>query len=370
MTRRLPLAARHGDGGASLTTVWDVELPARFADDPAREHRHVRERAGLVDGSYRAVIDLAGDEAPNLLERISSNSSGRLSPGSGQHSCILTAKGRLVAAFALFRLAGGEYRIILGEPSRPEVVNELEKYALLSGVEVTDRSDSVSLLSLLGPRSRDAIGAAGHFRELPDTPFDCVAGEVAGRQVSVVRVAGLSPEGYEIWAAARDLPAIWDELREGVGSVGGGPVGWTALESLRLEAGLALHGLDYEDDSFPSEVGWEHALTFDKCYVGQEIVARMRTYGQANRKLFQVFPAGEQVVPAGSRLVVGDREVGEITSSGYSYFHGAPLALGRVKRRFWGDGSIAVEVGGGRRPVRLEELPGRRGGTPEGTDPR
>ena len=359
MSESLPLAELHREAGATFIRAGDLELPAAFGAESSDEHGYVRSGVGLLDQSYRGVVDLEGEAAKELLERISSNHPGRLDARNGQPACILTAKGRLVAAFHLFLLDAGRYRLVLREAGRPSFLRELEKYAFLSDVNIVDRAGSLSILSLQGPRAPECLARATGLEALPGEVLERAPATVAGRSVVVVRVVDLAEVGFDLWVHREDLPGVWKELLETTGRLAGGPVGWTAEESLRLEQGIALHGVDYGDENFPNEVGWEHALTYDKCYVGQEIVARMRTYGQVNRKLFRIFPEGERIPPPGSPILLGDSRAGEITSSAYSYLHRAPLALGGIRRRFWEETALVIDVEGERLAFRREEFPDR-----------
>ena len=376
----LPLHDLHRAAGARFVTLgrWGgLEAVASYPDrrgehSPEAEHRAVQESVGLVDQTYRGIVDVCGGKAPALLDRITSNHAGRLQPGSrGQAACILTAKGRLAGAFHIFRLDEQSYRVVLFEPTRDAFIRELRKYAFLEDVEVADRTGDMVLLSLQGPRADDLLQAlAGPSGSLGEPALSRVSLEVHGHPVVAVRSASSETRagGLELWVEEARVHDLWIIVVDALRHAGGRAVGWTALESLRIEAGFARYGMDYDEQSFPVEIGWDHALTYDKCYVGQEIVARMRTYGQVNRKPFQVLlpPGGERLpddvaggVPApGTPLLAGAEEAGQITSSCSSFLERRPLALARIKRRFWG---AELTLGGaeGLGPLEVRELPGQ-----------
>lgn len=356
MPESLPLNNLHREAGASFTGVWGLEAAAAFGGDPALEHAYVEERAGLLDQTYRGVIDLEGARALDLLERITSNHPASLDGGRGQPACLLSAKGRLMGAFHLFRLEESRYRAVFFEPTREQLLRELRKYTLLENVETTDRTAEVSVLSVQGPRAGDVLVRATELEDVPIEPLARVETRLAGAAATVVRSGETLAGGYALWLGKAELGAAWRALSDAVRAVEGGPVGWTALESLRIEAGFARWGIDYDEESFPNEIGWEKALTYDKCYVGQEVVARMRTYGQVNRRLFQLVVKGDETPARGSRVLSGDAGAGEVTSSVRSFREGRPLALARIRRRFWGK-ELAVETGDGRLAVEVRELP-------------
>ena len=337
-----PLAAAHRAAGAAVVEEMGRELAADYGD-PAAEARFVHGAAALFDQSYRGVLDLAGANAVEVLHGVFSSHVRDLSAATGQASCLLDARGRLAGAFHLFKLAEGGLRLVFGEPLRAAFVKALSKYCLLSDIELVERTAALGILSLQGPQAAAVLSAAAPGAALPGAPRGTGVLRLAGAEVVAVR-GGETPEGgFELWVPGPALVGVWEALARGVRAAGGGPAGWRAQEVLRIEAGIARHGKEYDDESFPNEVGWEGALTYDKCYVGQEIVARMRTYGQVHRKL-KGLRLPEAALPAPGAVVrVEGQEAGRVTSAGFSTRLGCALALALVKRRFWDAGRAAVD---------------------------
>jgi folate-binding protein YgfZ len=137
-------------------------------------------------------------------------------------------------------------------------------------------------------------------------------------------------------------------------------VGFAADEVFRIEAGRARFGVDYTTESFPGEAGLDDALTYAKCYVGQEVVARMRTYGHANRALrgLEFAARGDSDLPdrlRGAPVTVEGREVGRVTSCVDSPRHGM-IGLAILHRSGWTPGT-RVSVGAGASEAIVRELP-------------
>jgi folate-binding protein YgfZ len=356
----LLLAPVHRELGARFTSVWDHELPASFGAEPAAEEERLRAAVGLLDQSYRGIIDFGGKETAKFLEGIVSSHPSRLEMGASQASCLLTPKGRVLGAFQLYRLEGDLFRAVLAEPAREALLAALRKYAGLSDVEVREQSRELAIISAAGPRAPELLAAFG-APSLPP-PARRLPWRLLDAEVSLA--GGTSPESCELWIPLERLEALWRNLVATARDLGGGPVGWAAAEVLRLERGLPLFGIDYGEENFPAEVGWEHALTYDKCYIGQEVVARMRTYGHANRKLFRFTAGGASATPAaGARLLAGSVEAGRVTSAAFSRASRRPLGLAMAKRSFWEAEGLVVECGGATFPVRLEELPSSNQGS-------
>ena len=352
MVLRLPLDSLHRRSAVDWTEDLGYELPRCFTD-AMEEQRAVAETVGLLDESYRGVIDLVGAGIAEALEKVVSSRVGELEPGYGQPSCLLSAKGRLVGAFHLYALEGGDYRLVFREPLSESVCVALERYMFLADIEVVPQRGIV-VLALQGPRAIDLCKAWRPGVVVPEALQELVA---AGGGVILQR-GGQTPEGgCELWVPTGDLERVWTELGERVTAAGGQIVGYEASEALRVEAGVARWSKDYTDESFPNEIGWEPALKYDKCYVGQEIVARMRTYGQVHRQLRGLVLEASVLPPVGAVVQVAGQDVGVVTSAAHSARLGRPLALALIKRKAWQVEQVRIEGEGESAEAAVVELP-------------
>ncbi len=346
----------HRELGATFGEDFDFSLPQRY-ETPEREVGYVRDSAGLMDQSYRCVLELKGTGAGKVLNGVFSSAVSKLSPGEGQTSCLLTPKGRVIGAFFLHCIGDDAFRLATREPSRDQLVGGIRKYVSLSGIEVRDISSEAGTLLLQGPAAGKVLGEL-----LDDTPLPRLRGPVLAVEIGSVRCSltcgGATPEGgFKLWVPAGGLEEVWKSLHRATAAAGGGAVGHLASEELRVEAGQAAWSKDWDDDSFPAEIGWDHALTYNKCYVGQEIVARMRTYGEVNRRIRGLLVAGDRRVEPGSVVRVGDDEAGTITSCVRSTRLGRVLALARIKRKHWDASSVTVDAGtSGGRPLEARQV--------------
>ncbi|MEE3200195.1 MAG: hypothetical protein VX254_09205 [Planctomycetota bacterium] len=339
--KKLILGDLHREEAPAFSEAWGVELPCSYCDEPGREYAALHDSVGLLDESYRGVLDVAGDDAAAFLDKVVSSPSLQLVDGSGQDSCLLSAKGRLLGAFTLYRLGASHFRAVLGEPVREALLESLRKYAFLSEIEVSDVSSEVCLLGLRGPGAAGVLEAAG-CASLPGV-FEVSSFQLDGARVEC---AGAAQQGaYELWIPSDLLVESWGRLRGLVEDAGGLCVGWEAAEAERIEAGIASCGRDYEDEYFPAEVNEEARLSYDKCYVGQEVVARMRTYGHANRKLVQLSAPGGGEIVGGSLVYSDSVEAGRVGTVCYSFARSSPLALAIIHRKFFNSKSLQLENG-------------------------
>jgi len=164
-----------------------------------------------------------------------------------------------------------------------------------------------------------------------------------GVGISVTRMASEIAATYEIWLSPENAPKLWDALV----AAGAKPVGTEALEMFRVAAGVAKYGQDITDKNIPQETEQFHALHFAKgCYLGQEIVERVRSRGAVHRH-FAGFVIDGPVPEAGAEVQVGGKRVGEITSARTVPVNGheKTLALGYIRRES-GEPGTQVQVDG------------------------
>jgi folate-binding protein YgfZ len=149
--------------------------------------------------------------------------------------------------------------------------------------------------------------------------------------VTTLAIAGLS--GVRIDPGPKAVAEVWSALSE----AGGRPAGIVARDFLRVETGAALYGVDVDDGVYPQEAGLDDAFSLEKgCFIGQEVVAKIDTYGGLNKRLLALRVSHDDPVASGTRLHGLDdeaRDLGVVTSWGYSFALDTGLVLGYVKRR-------------------------------------
>jgi len=282
-----------------------TDAPARiFAPD---------DRAARESLAHRAVpcgvLDVAGADRVAFLQGQLTQDVKAMSPGEVRPAAGLTPKGRILYLARVLALPDN-LRLLVPFDAREAILAHLKKYVIFQKVAIADRSTEFSLVGLYGPRS-DGIAA----------PAGAVALPKEGDFSAEILVPSERLEDFE-------------RLLAGAGAA---KVTESTAEVLRVESGLPRFGTDVDDSHFPDEVGLDAAISTTKgCYVGQEIVARTRTYGRVNRRLVGFrFPDGP--VEAGSLLKQpeepepGKIEQGRVTSAVVSPVFGA-IGLGYAFR--------------------------------------
>jgi len=186
--------------------------------------------------------------------------------------------------------------------------------------------------------------------------------DVALGEIYLMNLSRIGTTGFDLFVPTASLGAVTDKLIAAAKTVGGRPCGWQALETARIEAGTPRFGADMDESNLPSESGIEdRAISYTKgCYIGQEVIARIRTYGQVAKSLRGLaLPDGLSALPAkGDKLFKDGKEVGYVTSAVVSPRFRANIALGYVRREVNQLGTeLTLRTAGGESPAKIVPLP-------------
>ena len=322
-----PLLDLHVRIGAVIGAPCGVDVPLSYGD-PAAEHRAVRGAVGIVDRSQHGVLEVTGKDRVSFLNGMLTNDIKALGPGRGCAAAFLDARGRVQALLAVLALTD---RVLLVVPPglAAKTLEALERFHFAEQLEIRDASDEFVMLMLAGPATAGVIERLA-AASLPESPWQHVETPVAGAPARLVRGGG-GTGATEAWflAARAGGPALFEAIL----AAGAAPVGLSALDVLRVEAGTPWFGHDVDDSVLLPEMPFEKLVSYTKgCYIGQELVVRVRDRGHVNRLLTGLILDGDVVPRSGARVVVDGREAGRITSAVRSFSLGRPIALVFVRR--------------------------------------
>ena len=320
---------------APRTRFQGLELPERFST-LEQECRVLRQGAAISDGSLRAWVRLRGEDRVDFLQGMVSNDVRNLALGEGTYAALLNQQGRVVTDLRI-HAAGDHFVLDLPAHAAATARAALEKYVVADDVEMED--DGAVLIGLEGPGAAALLaGVAAGVR------VDRLSGAViAGREARVAPASQGGEVGVLIAVAAVGAATVWDALR----AAGAEPIGFAALDVLRIEAGIPWVGVDMDEDVLVMEADLEAALSFKKgCYLGQEVVERIAARGHVNRRRTGlVFDGGP--VAARTPLLAADKDVGWVTSSVRSPGLGKTIGMGYVRREQLEPGTPLSVPGGG-----------------------
>jgi folate-binding protein YgfZ len=339
-----PLAELHRAAGAPLEPYFGVLLPAQFAD-PLAEQRLARQAAALIDTNFRAVFSLSGPDRARYLNAVMTSNVRDLAPGQGNIGLLLNNQGHILAE--LTTLALEDRLLLLGHAlAREQTFATLDKFIIMDDATLTDETAESGTLAIEGPAApaivRDLAGV--DLLALPLRGHAMATVKAASEEIPcrVIRQSLYGFPGAEFLVRRDALAALWPALAAAVRAGGGAPIGYRALSALRLEAGIAWFGSDFDQHQIPHEAAIETThISFTKgCYTGQEIVERVRSRGHVNRRLTGMAFDGAAPPAPESKLLAAGAEVGNVTSAAFSPLLGQPIGLGYVRREHSAPGTI------------------------------
>ena len=297
--------------------------------NPAEAQLHaLLQTAGIAPLDRTGWLRITGEDRVRWLNGMVTNSIQDLKPGQGNFNFVLSAQGRIQGTATAF--AEPDSLLLQTDQTQLAPLSAiLDRFIIMDDVELTDITSTWSGLSLIGPEAPALLRQL----DLPAPPADAILLQKATwHSAEVTLIAASSPlvPRFELWADA----AIIASLREALLTAGAVPCDPPALETLRILEGTPRYGTDIRDKELPQETAQPHALHFAKgCYLGQEIVERIRSRGNVHRT-FTGFRLEGTLPAAGTPLEADGKPVGELTSVVAMRRSGEPLqlALGYIRR--------------------------------------
>ena len=333
-----PLTLHHEKLGAKLDST---NSPLSFTD-PTDEYWTIKNAAGIADVSNNGRLIFTGKDRVAFLNGLLTNDIAKLIEGEGQHSSLLTPKARVLADLYLY-LQPNTILMDTGGSLASKVKESLDRFVITEDVQIKDVSSETVQLTIQGPKSsqviRESLGVdvaeLKPFHHKPLGPSTLIRRDRTGQG------------GYDILLPSVEAEALWQGLLLKGPDVGLGPVGATALDILRLEAGYPKYGVDIDENTIVLEAGFKDAISFTKgCYMGQEVVERAPQIGRVNKQLVALEIEATHPPLARANLKIGGTAAGFITSSAFSPGMKKVAGLGYANRDFAKDGTeLAVEDG-------------------------
>lgn len=331
-------------------------MNSTVSDINVRQYSAVRDGGGgLIDLSARARILVSGSEAVMFLNGLITNDMKTLALNSWMPAAFANVQGRLLAAVRIMHRNDG-YLIDTESVTREKVVGMLDRFTLAGDFKVTDVSDQTASLSIQGQKSADVM--AGMFGdEIRGLARNQVASaHFNGLDVSVIRATHTGEDGFDLFVDANAAGRLSDAL------VAGGAIliDDDITETLRIEAGIPNYGVDMDDTTIVTETNLDDAVSFTKgCYLGQEIIVRIRHRGHVAKRLCGIILNEAASVEPGAKVVSADgKEIGRVTSRTFSPRLERVIALGYVKYDYLPAGTgVRVVTDPGEVHAQIAELP-------------
>jgi aminomethyltransferase len=308
--------------------------------------------AGITKRPVRSLLQVTGDDRLAFLQGMLSNDLLSLKPGEGCRAAALNSTGHILADIEVH--IAQSFVLLETDPRCASRLREtLERYVIMEDVEIADISTDWRKITLVGDGARAMLDRA--FPAVGGQALALRSGTYLGDGPGFARAMHHAPvPAFDLWLPA-DLSGA---AVRGLIAAGADPFGRQVSEILRVEAGIAAWGSELDESVLLPEANIGEAVSYSKgCYVGQEIVARIRSRGHTNRILKGLlFAAGAEAPAAGAVLHLPEggsdpgREVGRVTSVVYSPRLGGPVGLAYLRRELSAAGSrVAADLSGGMR---------------------
>ncbi|HAL46956.1 MAG: aminomethyl transferase family protein [SAR202 cluster bacterium] len=311
---------------------------SRDVDDVlSTQFRVLTEQTALVDRSAVGRLKITGDDAIDLLDRLSTNDLRGLTVGLGAGTVLTTNKGRVIDLLTVLH-RGDHLLVLTGRGNQHKVAEWIDFYTFTEDVEVQDITEETATISVVGPKSASAVDAA--------LAMDCGNWDLFNNGVcqtldgvTVVRTDSLGVSAYDI-VTGRTTEA---EVRERFAAIGVSTVDPAAAELLRIENLIPTFGAELTEEYNPLEAGLLEHVSFNKgCYIGQEVVARLNAYDKVQRRLVSLTWDSDATIPVGASLASSERSVGVVTSSFNEDGSDRRIALALVRKSHSEPGTTLV----------------------------
>jgi aminomethyltransferase len=312
--KKTPLNARHRASGARMVAFGGWDMPVEYSGIAA-EHMAVRERAGIFDVSHMGEIEIAGKDALAAVQRISCNDASKLQPGQAQYSGLLTANGTFVDDLLVYRLAPAHFLLIVNASHIPADYAHIAQGIAGAGDAVAvDASSRYALLAVQGPRALEVLQPLTGVDLAGIKYYAFGHGEVASVRATISRTGYTGEDGFEILVPPSSADRVWQAVIETGKGVNLIPCGLGARDTLRLEAGMRLHGNDIDDTTtvLEADLNWIVGWKKDD-FVGADVLRKQKASG-VTRKIvgFEMLDRG--IARHGYDVFVGGDRAGQVTS--------------------------------------------------------
>ena len=337
--------------GAKLVDFHGWNMPVSYAKGILAEHEATRTSAGLFNISHMGRLRIHGPQAYKFCQYAFTNDLSKVNIGSALYGFLLNDKGGIIDDVIVYKETNDRFLWIINAGGRETDVEHLRRLSAGKDLKMDVLSDETALLALQGPKADAVLKRLARDADLDKIPyFGFGRGTINGKAAFIMATGYTGEDGYELMVDVKDAPAIWELL---VSQPEVTPCGLGARDSLRLEAGLPLHGNDIDDKTQPYEAGLGWAVKMDKegGFFGKETLNKT-----PGRKLIGLTLEGQNIPRSHYKVVSEGKEAGEVTSGVFSPTLRKGIALAYVKTEFL-DKPLAIDIRGKAVPAAVTKLP-------------
>ena len=357
--KRTFLYDKHIEQGAKIVDFAGWDMPLHYGSQIS-EHKSVRNDAGIFDVSHMRYLSIQGEDATSFLRLIICGDVATLCAGKGLYSCMLNELGGIIDDLIVYMVGDNDYRLVINAGTAANDIAWMKQNIASKSVSITEHQD-MCILALQGPNARDKFSAIfpqyAAAAELKRFHFAVVD------DVFIARTGYTGEDGYEIVVSQDKAAQHWDALLQG----GFAPAGLGCRDTLRLEAGLSLYGMDLDEKHSPLSsalswtIHWDNNVDDAREFIGKQALIQEKTDG-IKEKIIGLYMIKPGVIRSGN-TVITDVGEGTITSGSFSPTLGYSIALARVPAAS-SSADYNVEIRGERIEVGVVRPPFVKNGKP------
>lgn len=355
--KRTPLYQVHKTLNAKFIEFGGWEMPLQYSSI-VKEHSAVRTTVGLFDLSHMGELEVCGHGSNALVQKLSTNDVGRLTDGRALYTLFCNETGGIVDDLLIYRHADDHYMLVVNAANIKKDLAWVGSHND-TGAKIKDVSEDTALIALQGPKAIDILNPFVPEQDISEISFfRFVLGEVAGIPTVISRTGYTGEVGFELYVDANDAEKLWNALYPAVMEAEGQPVGLGARDTLRLEAGLRLYGVDMNDNTNPFEVGLSKFVkSKGRQFIGKKALLAAKKKGIAKQMVgFQMLDRA--VARTGYAVYQDGERIGSVTSGAPSPSLKCSIGFAIVtSQTISEDDKIDIEIRGRIHPAKIVTAP-------------
>ncbi|MGS5451337.1 glycine cleavage system aminomethyltransferase GcvT [Staphylococcus aureus] len=318
------------DSGAKIVEFGGWAMPVQFTSIK-EEHNAVRYEVGMFDVSHMGEISIKGNDASKFVQYLLSNDTNNLTDTKAQYTALCNEEGGIIDDLVTYKIGDNDYLLIVNAANTDKDFAWVQKHAPKFDVEVSNVSNQFGQLAVQGPKARDLVSGLVDIDVSEMKPFDFQQNvTLFGKNVILSQSGYTGEDGFEIYCEAKDTVDIWNGFIEHNVV----PCGLGARDTLRLEAGLPLHGQDLTESITPYEGGIAFAAKplIEEDFIGKSVLKDQKENGSERRTVgLELLDKG--IARTGYPVLDLDgNEIGEVTSGTQAPSSGKSIAMAIIKR--------------------------------------
>jgi aminomethyltransferase len=349
---RTPLYDEHVHLGAQMTNFGGWVMPLQYSSI-REEHRAVREAVGLFDLSHMGELRVKDE---SLAQRVVTRDLTRLRPGRIQYAMLCNDAGGIIDDVLVYAVADGGYLMVVNAGNQDADFDWIKVHSPVpDGVFNVGRD--WALIGVQGPRAVSLVQRLTTSELSGVKYYAFIEGKVADVACVISRTGYTGEDGFELFCGHEDAVRLWHALLEEGQADGIRPAGLGARDTLRLEAGMRLHGNDIDPSTNPLEAGLDWTLSLDKDFIGRDAIVQARERGLS--RVLVGFKMLDRSIPRhGYAIVDNGQRVGTVTSGNVSFTLGYNIGMAYVPPSLAQAGTrFGVDVRGTAAPAEVVALP-------------